>query len=314
LNAKAFNSAAGIWEKAGFRVYSNTLTSNPTTAILHVQRSVNGGAYTDVFTLTSNGVASFANSLSAGPGTFGTSVSVGSGYFLGYNLTTAGFGSGDFISMTNSTASGTAVGLNIKPSINSPKLTGVLFNPTVSATGDTATSKITPFQNVIGDNKFNTTSGSSGFGVPDASGVNGSAMVEINSTVKGFLLPRMTKAQRNNIISSLTGSITSAGSGYSSNGSYANVALSGGTGTGALATIYARGSVITAVKITNIGSGYVVGDVLTAPSLPSGSGFTYTISAVGVPATGLMIWQTDNTPGPRWFDGTNWNKVTLTTD
>jgi hypothetical protein len=32
------------------------------------------------------------------------------------------------------------------------------------------------------------------------------------------------------------------------------------------------------------------------------------------PVAGDEIWQTDNTPGPRWYDGTNWNKVALTAD
>ena len=36
--------------------------------------------------------------------------------------------------------------------------------------------------------------------------------------------------------------------------------------------------------------------------------------AISSPATGLVIWQTDNTPGLRSYNGTNWMKYTETTD
>lgn len=67
------------------------------------------------------------------------------------------------------------------------------------------------------------------------------------------------------IIQAAIGSLTigNAGSGYT-NGTYYNVALTGGTGNSATATIVVNGGVVTAVTIVSRGCYYVVGDALTA--------------------------------------------------
>ena len=61
--------------------------------------------------------------------------------------------------------------------------------------------------------------------------------------------------------------------------------LTGGTGTGAQATITVAGGIVTTVVITARGNGYVVGDVLSA-AIPAGSGFqivlTYTMDYVSL--------------------------------
>jgi hypothetical protein len=69
-----------------------------------------------------------------------------------------------------------------------------------------------------------------------------------------------------------------AGSGYT-NGTYLNKALTGGSGTGATATIVVSGGAVTSVTITGYGVDYVVGDVLSA-SLPAGSSFAMTLTSV----------------------------------
>jgi len=69
-----------------------------------------------------------------------------------------------------------------------------------------------------------------------------------------------------------------AGSGYT-NGTYLNKALTGGSGTGATATIVVSGGAVTSVTITGYGVDYVVGDVLSA-SLPAGSSFSMTLTTV----------------------------------
>ena len=67
-----------------------------------------------------------------------------------------------------------------------------------------------------------------------------------------------------------------AGSGYT-NGTYTNVAFTGGTGAGFTADVTVAGGVVTAVTVNKGGQGYTAGDVLTV-----GSGIAYT---AGTPAT-----------------------------
>lgn len=79
------------------------------------------------------------------------------------------------------------------------------------------------------------------------------------------------------------GSIT-GGSGYT-NGSYTNVALTGGSGTGATANITIAGGAVTAVTIVNGGSGYEVGDTVSATAgLGAGTGFSVGVTAINADA------------------------------
>lgn len=67
------------------------------------------------------------------------------------------------------------------------------------------------------------------------------------------------------------------------NATYTNVPLTGGTGTLAKATIVVAGGAVTSVTITTPGSGYVVGDVLSASNTNlggAGSGFSVTVQTV----------------------------------
>ena len=79
---------------------------------------------------------------------------------------------------------------------------------------------------------------------------------------------------------------TNDGSLYT-NGTYVNQPLTGGTGTGAYATIVVAGGVVTSVLITSNGINYIVGDVLSA-ALPVGSGFIITVSSL---MNFVSLWQ-----------------------
>jgi hypothetical protein len=72
--------------------------------------------------------------------------------------------------------------------------------------------------------------------------------------------------------------ILDAGSGYT-NGTYVNEPLTGGTGSGATANITVAGGIVTSVQISSKGSGYAVGDFLSA-SLPAGTDFEIRIDSV----------------------------------
>jgi hypothetical protein len=94
------------------------------------------------------------------------------------------------------------------------------------------------------------------------------------------------------------GSVTTVGSLYT-NGTYANVPLTGGAGSGATANITVSGQAVTSVTLTNGGNFYVVGDQLSCANTylgGSGSGLVYTLSSV------------NNTAGTSWL-GDNYDPV-----
>lgn len=105
-----------------------------------------------------------------------------------------------------------------------------------------------------------------------------------------------------NTLGSLVG-----GSGYTS-GTYANVNLTGGTGTGAVATITVNQSgIVTYVTLTSLGSGYIVGDVLSA-NLFGGIGFTINVLSI----SGTMIATTTNLVGGSGYTSGIYKSVPLT--
>lgn len=77
------------------------------------------------------------------------------------------------------------------------------------------------------------------------------------------------------------GAIT-AGTLYT-NGTYTNVPLTGGTGSGAQATVTVAGGGVTSVVLTNNGSGYTVADALSATAANlggTGSGFSVPVATI----------------------------------
>ena len=89
------------------------------------------------------------------------------------------------------------------------------------------------------------------------------------------------------------GAIT-GGSGYTA-GTYFNVPMTGGSGSGALATITVAGGVVTAVTITNGGSQYVVGNTLSAAAADvGGTGASFSIPVSAVSNANGTSWLGDN--------------------
>lgn len=95
------------------------------------------------------------------------------------------------------------------------------------------------------------------------------------------------------------GAIT-GGSGYT-NGVYENVSLTGGSGTGATATITVSGGAVTALEIINGGSLYLEGDSISASTADignTGSGFS------------VLVDNINNPDGTSWL-GDNFETVLL---
>jgi len=84
------------------------------------------------------------------------------------------------------------------------------------------------------------------------------------------------------------------------NGTYTNVTLTGGSGSGAKATIVVSGGSVTTVTLTTAGNGYVVGNTLSATAASiggTGSGFSIKVATInsGFTASDLNLWQFDST-------------------
>jgi hypothetical protein len=99
-----------------------------------------------------------------------------------------------------------------------------------------------------------------------------------------------------------TGTLT-GGSLYT-NGTYTAVTLTGGSGSGAKATIVVSGATVTSVTITTAGNGYAVGDTLSAAAASiggTGSGFTVKVGTVDsdFEPSDFNLWQFDG-----FFDAT----------
>lgn len=111
----------------------------------------------------------------------------------------------------------------------------------------------------------------------------------------------------------LTGTITGGSGG--TNGTYYNVSLTGGSGSGAVARITISGGAFTAIRITTPGTGYAVSDVLTV-SVGGLSGATFTILTL-TNLVGMQIYNTttniNNTNnGTSWVSGAMWGYIAKT--
>jgi hypothetical protein len=83
------------------------------------------------------------------------------------------------------------------------------------------------------------------------------------------------------------------------NGTYTNVTLTGGSGSGAKATIVVSGGSVTTVTLTKAGNGYVVGNTLSATAASiggTGSGFSIKVATIndGFTESDLNLWQFDS--------------------
>jgi hypothetical protein len=92
---------------------------------------------------------------------------------------------------------------------------------------------------------------------------------------------------------------TLVGGSLYTNGTYAGVSLTGGSGSGAKATIVVSGNAVTSVTLTTAGNGYVVGNTLSATAASiggTGSGFSIKVATInnGFTSSDLNLWQFDS--------------------
>lgn len=153
-----------------------------------------------------------------------------------------------------------------------------------------------------------------GISLTGGSGTGATATITVSGTV--VTVVAITAGGINyvvgDVLSANATSIGGTGSGFTylistiqgtyTNGTYTGVSLTGGTGSGAKATITVTNKFVTSVTITTPGMGYIVSDVLSASSATiggTGSGFTYTVDAIGGGAfDGLDIATKNGYPDP----------------
>lgn len=92
-------------------------------------------------------------------------------------------------------------------------------------------------------------------------------------------------------VAATLGAITNPGAGYT-DGVYTNLQAEGGVGDGALLNVTVSGGIVTAASLAYGGSGYNVGNALTAIIGTSGSGFSVPIATVDNPLG--ISWLGDN--------------------
>jgi hypothetical protein len=187
-----------------FRVKDDGVVRIQTTANGYTtigQNTTNGSSviYAEAYSVQS-GIAKFYNSNSASTAIFsmynGSYAHTLEGYY-----STAGAANTSVLGLLRTFAqtSGTSVDnmLAIVPTLNltgtrsGSTVRGIYYNPTLTSLTGTTHRAI---ETVTGDVIFGSTSGNVGIGVNTL--INTSAIVDITSTTKGFLPPRMTNAER----------------------------------------------------------------------------------------------------------------------
>lgn len=113
--------------------------------------------------------------------------------------------------------------------------------------------------------------------------------VDVGQAISGTGIPTGTTVDSITTSNIKTLTLTNGGSGYV-DGSYTDVALTGGSGALATANITVSGGAVTAVTIVDRGAAYVVGDTLSANNANlggTGSGLVLTVDAIYAQAIGM---------------------------
>jgi len=172
---------------------------------------------------------------------------------------------------------------NTTTSVSKNFFGGIIYEPTITSQGG---SYLVGFKNSLGNNHFNTSGGRTVIGADATS--NWSSALEVSSTKRGFLPPRMTTAQRDSI--GHVSSITITG------GSWTVPPMltlsSAGTGTGAVVNCYISSGTTISADVVEGGYNYVPGTPVTGTLTGgTGSGSAVTVNVSG-PSNGMIIYNT----------------------
>ena len=129
------------------------------------------------------------------------------------------------------------------------------------------------------------------------------ARLALNSNTDGFLMPRMTTAQRDAMAYISRVDVGGSGHGYTT----ATVVASGGNGSGFAATANLAGDGVNTITITNPGTGYTIPPTVTI----TGDGTGAYATVIPVLVEGLQIYNLD-THKINTYNGTNWKQATET--
>ena len=153
------------------------------------------------------------------------------------------------------------------------------------------------------------TGGASGTGAIADITVSGNVVTALTITNGGgpYFVGDVLSASPTDLGGGITGQSIVGGVNYTP-GTYSNVGLVGGTGSGAAATVVVTGSVVSAATITNQGFGYTPKDILTASSSAlggNGTGFQVVVSSVNTAGTGFTYTLTSVDVGSLAFNPLN---------
>jgi hypothetical protein len=326
FSSYGWSNNSSVSQLSAFKIYNDPYASNNASPILRIDALRGDGTTTQPFSISQSGIST-SSVFVAGGMNVGSGIGLsGGGLTLSIQPQVVGPATSNTgYDMAAANSNGTTYLTQWSPRVQQ---TGTAWNGVAASQSVTFQNEVRTFSGtnpITGKWVISTiTTGSSsidalsidnlGYTSLNNLAINGTAdplsYFTINGTGKlSRPIPSMTTTQRNAIPGAATVNIAAITSSSANNGNYTNVPLTGGSGTGALASIAVTSSAITTITVTTSGAGYLVGDVLSIDkTLLGGSGTaTVPVATLNV-APGTMLFNTTQN-SPNYFDGTQWQAI-----